>query len=164
MTYPWDHPQEWNFASEHPDKREPANEDEQRIHMKLNGGCLHTLWTRTQYTDGMRDARCDKCQWPVYLGRDRTEFEPADPIRSDREIRAMFLRTIPNTRYDDVVANKVFRDMEAAGWHCMLHSVGDQFACSMAKGDEKFVSTAHKSKAAAITEASGLVLKGKWPR
>lgn len=164
MNYPWDHPQEWNFASEHPDKREPANEHEQRIHMKLYGGCLHTLWTRTQYTDGNRDAKCDKCGSFVYLGHDKTEWETADPVKSDREVRAMFHRLLPNFRYDDVVANKVFRDMESAGWHCMIHSVGEQFACSMTKGGERFVSTAHKAKPAAITEAAGLVLKGKWPR
>lgn len=122
---PFNHPQEWNFASEHPDKREPANEHEQRIHMKLNGGCLHTMWTRQQYTDGMRVAICDKCGAMEYLGHDKREFEPADPIRSDREIRAMFAKRVPNTRYDDVVANKVFRDMETAGWHCVVHSVGD---------------------------------------
>jgi hypothetical protein len=164
MTYPWDHPQEWNFASEHPDKREPANEDEQRIHMKLYGGCLHTLWTRQQYTDGNRDAKCDKCGSFVYLGHEKTEFEDADPVRSDREIRAMFLKLIPNTRYDDVNANKVFRDMEVAGWHCIIHSKDDEFACSMSKGEERFMSGAHKVRAAAITEAAGLVLKEKWPR
>lgn len=156
--------QEWNFATEHPSKREPANEDEQRIHKKLYGNCLHTLWTRTQYPDGNRDAKCDFCESHVYLGHDRTEFEEADKVKSEREIRERFLRLIPNTRYDEIVANKVFRDMEAAGWHCMVHTKDDQFTCSMAKGNERFVSAAQKIKSAAITDAAGQVLMGKWPR
>jgi len=161
---PWEHPQEWNFASEHPDKREPANEDEQRIHKKLYGNCLHTLWSRRQYPDGNRDAKCDTCDAYVYLGRDKTEFDAADKVKSDREIRELFLRLIGNTRYDDVVANKVFRDIEAAGWHCVIHTKDDQFACSMAKGEERFLSAAQSTKSAAITNAAGQVLMGKWPR
>jgi hypothetical protein len=160
---PWNRSQEWNFASEHPSKRESANDDEQLIHMKLSGGCLHTQWTRVAYPEG-RHAKCDKCGQSVYLGRDRTDFEKADPVVSDREIRAMLLKLIPNTRYDDVVANKVFRDMEMAGWHCMVQSVGDSFVCSMRKGDERHVSKSYPAKSFAITEAAGSVLKDKWPR
>lgn len=155
---------EWNYATEHPWKREPANENEQRIYSKLYGGCLHSMWSRVNRTDGERLATCDKCGWSVDLGHDKTEYEPADPVRSNSEVSAMFQTSLPNYRYDDVQANKVFREMEAAGWHCMIHSAGERFACSTTKGDERFVSTAHDTKAAAITEAAGLLLKGKWPR
>lgn len=155
---------EWNFASTPPWKREPANDNEKRILTKLYGGCVHTFYTRSQDTDGHRHAKCDHCQSSVYLGRDKTEWEEADKVKSDREIRDSFHRFLPTYSYDDVLANKVFRDMEAAGWHCIIHSVSDRFACSMAKGDERFVSTAHDIRAAAVTEAAGMVLKGKWPR
>jgi hypothetical protein len=158
------YPQEWNFATKHPMKRELANEDEQRIYMKLNGGCLHTMWTREQYPDGMRLAICVKCGAMEDIGRDKTEYEPADPVKSDREIREMFLRRLPNFRYDDVVANKVFRTIEAAGWHCIVHSKDDQFACLMSKGAERFLSASYTTKSAAITNAAGQVLMGKWPR
>lgn len=157
-------PQEWNFASEHPSKRTSATADEQRIYEKLQGGCLHREWARMQSADGHRTATCSACDFSVDLGRDSTEFEKADPVLSDSAVRELFLRSIPHTRYDDANANKVFRDLEAAGWHCIIRSRGDRYKCAMSKGNERFVSSAYSTKAAAITEAAGLLLRGIWPR
>lgn len=157
-------PQEWNFATVHPANRELANEDEQRINKKLYGGCMHVLWSRLQDLDGSRYARCDACGAEVYLHDDNAKWVETQRVMSDAEVRKAFLRSIPNTRYDDIVANEVLRKIEAAGWHCMIISKADRFACSMAKGDECFVSEPQGTKSAAITVAAGQVLKGKRPR
>jgi hypothetical protein len=165
MISDWNHPPEWYFSSVRPDKREPANEDERRIHLRLYGGCLHSMWTREQDTNGARFAKCDRCGAHPYLGRDKTTWSDADPVMSDREIQATFDRMVPNYRYDDVLANKLFRDIEHAGWHCLMHSLSDRFACSMEKGAERFLSTAHDTKAAAISEGrKGYKLESRHAR
>ena len=157
-------PPEWNYASEHPSKRLPANEDERRIYVKMHDGCLHDMWKRFTDTEGKRYAKCDSCGASTWIGDEANDRRDATPVLTDAEVRDRWASGISSSRYDDVIANELLREIEAAGWHCMLHTKGDQFACSMEKGSERIVSAAHKIRAAAITEAAGLVVKGKWPR
>lgn len=156
--------QEWNFNSEHPLKRTAATPDELRIYEKLYGGCTHSMWTRIQDANGHRHATCDTCQKSVYLGREGNRWESGDLVLPDAAVQEKFLGAIPHTRYDDVNANKVFRDLEAAGWTCTVHTRGDLYACTMSKAGERFASNAHNTRAAAITEAAGQLLRGTWPR
>lgn len=157
-------PQEWNFSSEHPLKRTAATSDELLIYEKLYGGCTHSTWTRSQDANRNRHATCDTCQKSVYLGRGSSRGACGDLVLTDRAVQERFLGTIPHTRYDDVNANKVFRDLEAAGWTCLVQTRGDLYVCSMTKAGERFASNAHITKAAAITEAAGQLLRGRWPR
>ncbi|GEM_PF-2823550 len=88
----------------------------------------------------------------------------ADPVKTDAEIREGWLRGVRRFMYDEVVASELFRTIEATGWTCIIYNKDDLFACSMAKGSERFVSGAHKTKCAAITDAASQVAKGKFPR
>jgi hypothetical protein len=138
---------------------------ELRVLEKVLGRCIHRNWTREEDRDGYRSSVCDACGRSIDIGSGRrSEYFESDPILSDATINEMWLKELPRPAGVEVVANEVFRKVEAAGWDCMVFHNGTVYSCSMSKGFERFLSGPQTTRSNAIVAAAVQVAAGKFPR